>query len=300
MFHLIAALAAILPLATAHPAPAQYTCKAGTKIPLNFTFGASVPVIADASAFVQYAGYYWQLPKAASSGRAVSFLGNYNGSKAWDSQISTTTNSTSIQGGPSYANASSMADSTSLISLTYSSGNASSATGAAYGSGSTTSSSSSGASNSTAIAVANAEGVVAIATSANTVSAADQQSLENARQAAAASSCAAENEGANSSAELDSMVQYTTATGVHFTSVAFAACQAGFMGPTTDASSASSGSQASISSVSSTVTCNGIVSTQQTQSTQFKLSVQGIYTCGGAGFQGAIIGQRVAKSLSYC
>jgi hypothetical protein len=162
-----------------------------------------------------------------------------------------------------------------------------------------TSTSSSGAANSTAIAVANAQGVVAIATSANTVSASDSQSIENARQAAAASSCAAENDGASSSAELDTTVTYTTADGATFTSVAYAACQAGFDSPSA-ATSSSSGSQASFANVGSTVTCDGIVSTQRTDSTLFRLSVQGIYTCGGAGFHGAIVGQRVAKSVSAC
>lgn len=144
-------------------------------------------------------------------------------------------------------------------------------------------------------------GVVAIATSANTTEAGDNQSLDNFGAAAASSSCVADGEGATASAELDTTVQWSTTKGTTVTSVAYAACEAGVVAPSmvAETGSSSAGSQASLADVTASVTCDGVVSTDQKEGTTFQVSVVGVWICN-VGFQGAIIGQRIAEAEASC
>lgn len=174
----------------------------------------------------------------------------------------------------------------------------SSAAGAAQDTTSDSSTASTGNANSTAIA--NAAGQVTIVTNATVADASDAQSVQNERQAAAATSCAADNDGASASAEEISAVTFTTANGTRFQSNAYAACSAGIMAPATAGSgSSSSGSQASISQVSASVTCDGTTTTVVDDETSYAITVKGSY-CQISGFSGAIAGQRVARAEAEC
>lgn len=174
----------------------------------------------------------------------------------------------------------------------------SSAAGAAQNTTSDSSTSSTGNANSTAIA--NAAGQVTIVTNATVADASDAQSLQNERQAAAATSCAADNNGASASAEEISTVTFTTANGTRIESNAYAACSAGVLAPSTaDSGSSSSGSQASISQVSASVTCDGTTTTVVDGETSYAITVKGSY-CQVSGFSGAIAGQRVAQAEAEC
>jgi hypothetical protein len=146
---------------------------------------------------------------------------------------------------------------------------------------------------------------VVIMTSANTVSALDSQSIMNAQDAEAASSCAADS-GPSASAQAEEINTLLIPIGQSpdgtktywLKSSAYAACAAGVDAPSQSGSS-SSGSQASLTGVKSTVTCDGVTSTQQQSSTTFKVQVKGTYTLL-KGFNGAVGGQRVASSSSQC
>ena len=196
-------------------------------------------------------------------------------------------------------NATALANTTTIVAITFSSGNASSAAAAAQQNSTTTSTSSSGTADSQASAVANANGVVTITTSASDTNAANTQSLANERQAAAATSCVAQNSGATAEAREITSVQFTTANGTTVYSVAYAACAAGLAAPAEVNATSSSGSMASVSGVSANVICDGVASTHQTQSTTFSLRVLGKWG-PLTGFAGAIVGQRVAQVQESC
>ena len=291
-------------------------------VPIDFSFGVRVPTtLASQSSnplSILVNGYQLSIPATAKSGTTVSWLANYAGGKAYNTQvtsidpsaprnITTSSQSTSQEGGNSVTNATALADGREarVVTTSFSSGNAASAAAAALDGTSTTSTSSSGNSNSTAVATANSLGDVVIFTSANTVAALDSQSIMNAKGAEAASSCAADS-GPAASAEAQEVNSLYIPIGQSpdgketywIKSSAFAACSAGVDAPSQGGSS-SSGSQASLTGVRSTVTCNGVTSTQQQASTTFKVTVKGKYTLL-RGFDGAIGGQRVASSSSQC
>jgi hypothetical protein len=183
-------------------------------------------------------------------------------------------------------------DNTNVTDIPYS------AAGAAQDTTSDDSTSSSGNANSTAIA--NAAGDVSIVTNATVAAMSNAQSVQNERQAAAATSCAADNDGASASADGITTVSFTSANGTHVNSVAYAACSAGVTAPSTpDSGSSSSGSQASISGVSATVICDGSSTTVVDDNSSYAITVKGVY-CQTSGFSGAIVGQRVAHAEAEC
>ncbi|KAH0286230.1 hypothetical protein M436DRAFT_52738 [Aureobasidium namibiae CBS 147.97] len=271
---------------------------AGKCYPLDTTFQLNVPHSLNGLPPINYAGYIWRLPKATIQGNLVSFFGNFHNNQTTSSQVTTVTNSTSASDGSSMSSASSAANGTTVVSTTFSSGNASSAAGAAQGLTSNDSSSSSGNANSTAISTA--AGDVSIVTNATVASASNAQSVQNERQAAAATSCAAENEHASASANEITTVTFTSANGTRIGSVAYAACSAGVVAPSTaDGVSSSSGSQASVGGVSATVTCDGSTTTVSDGNSSYAITVRGVY-CQTSGFSGAIVGQRVAHAEAEC
>jgi len=321
---LLAATAAAAPTILLEPSTQLIEERAtSSPIPINIAFGVTIPTASSTSSppYIVINGYQFVFPAVTTSGTLVSFLGNFAGSHGYNTQLTsinpsapqnvtsstTTTSSTSQSGGPSQSNATALAESARIVATSFSSGNASSAAAAGSGTGNTgTSTSSSGASNSTAVATSNAVGGVNITTAANTFSASDAQSVQNARAADAATSCAADS-GTGAEAEADAITTVLIPVGqtpdgrqISVVSSAWAACAAGINAPTTmSTGSSSSGSQASLTGVSSTVTCNGITSTRQTTQTVFRVQVVGTYT-KGSGFTGAIAGQRVAESMVSC
>ncbi|KAG9549417.1 hypothetical protein KCU71_g15490, partial [Aureobasidium melanogenum] len=295
-FTLTAVVLASLSPVLAVPATSKAT--ANKCVPLDTTFQLNVPHGSTALPQINYAGYNWNIPKAAVEGTLVSFFGNFYKNETTSSQITTVTNSTSDPNGKSMSSATGSANGTTVVSTTFASGNASSAAGAAQNTTSDSSTSSTGNANSTAIA--NAAGQVTIVTNATVADASDAQSLQNERQAAAATSCAADNNGASASAEEISAVTFTTANGTRIESNAYAACSAGVLAPSTaDSGSSSSGSQASISQVSASVTCDGTTTTVVDGETSYAITVKGSY-CQVSGFSGAIAGQRVAHAEAEC
>lgn len=248
--------------------------------PLDFAVQVTVPYLGNLSAnpFVTVGGHQFRLPRAATQGALVSFYGNFQ-DNGTNTGINTTTNSTEQPNGPSFSNSTSSVNETSITTITFSSGNSSSAAAGAQGSTQDSSTSSTGAANSTAVATADASGNVMINTNATVAAASDAQSLQNEMQAAAATSCAANNDGAQSSATLITTVTFTTKNGAHVTSQASAACSAGDVIPTDgqDDGSSSSGSQASVSGVTASVMCNGVTTTNTESSTTYILKVGSIF-----------------------
>ncbi|KAG9584899.1 hypothetical protein KCU77_g12059, partial [Aureobasidium melanogenum] len=295
-FALTAVALAALPQVLAVPATSKATAE--KCIPLDTTFQLNVPHGSTALPQVNYAGYNWNIPKAAVEGTLVSFFGNFHKNDTTSSQITTVTNSTQVLRGESMSSATGFANGTTIVTTTFASGNASSAAGAAQDTTSDSSTASTGDANSTAIA--NAAGQVTIVTNATVADASDAQSLQNERQAAAATSCAADNTGASASAEEISTVTFTTANGTRVESNAYAACSAGVLAPSAvNSGSSSSGSQASISQVSASVTCDGTTTTVVDGETSYAITVKGSY-CQVSGFSGAIAGQRVAQAEADC
>lgn len=288
-------------------------------IPIDLSFEVQVATSTSSIApAVLVNGYQFGIPQTAKSGTLVSWLANYAGGKAYNTQvtsidpsaprnITTTSQSTEKDGGNSFTNATALADGRSARAVTtsFSSGNAASAAASALDGTGSTSTSSSGTSNSTAVATANALGDVVVMTSANTVAALNSQSIMNARGAEAATSCAADS-GPAASAQAEEVNEVLIPIGrspdgsetYWFKSSAYAACAAGVDAPSQGGSS-SSGSQATLTGVKSTVTCNGVTSNQQKTSTTFRVIVKGKYTLL-KGFSGAVGGQRVASSASQC
>lgn len=289
-------------------------------IPIDLTFEVRVPTSSASGTPYVTAPGLWRvnIPQSSKSGTLISWLGNYANGKAYNTQVTsldptaprniTTTSTTSSQeGGNSFTNATALADGQNarVVTTSFSSGDAASAAAAALDGTGSTSTSSSGASNSTAVATANALGDIVVFTSANTANALDSQSILFAQRAEAATSCAADSgPAASSQAErIDTLVipigtsQDGTKT-YWLTSSAYAACSAGTDAPSQGGSS-SSGSQASLLGSRSTATCNGVTSTQQQSSTTFRVTVKGTYTVS-RGFNGAVGGQRVASSSAQC
>lgn len=172
-----------------------------------------------------------------------------------------------------------------------------SAAGAAQNSTSDTSTASTGAANSTTIATS--AGAVSIVTNATVAAASNAQSIQNERQAAALTSCAADNAGASASAEEISTVTLSTANGTSVQSVAYAVCSAGVVAPSAGGSASASGSKASVGVVEASVTCDGLTSTVVDGETSYRVMVKGSY-CLIEGFSGAVAGQRVASSVAEC
>ncbi|KAK5676299.1 hypothetical protein LTS10_011111 [Elasticomyces elasticus] len=289
--------------------PTQKKCQ---PVPIDYSFEVTVPVIPEhfEAPAVNYGGYHFKLPKQAFSGLLVSFFGNFDANETMSSQtqtIAAQSTSTSITGGVSMSNATATANETTIVAVTFSSGDASSTPNSAAASAQTnvsvTSTSSSGSANSQASAIASADGTVAITTSANLSDSAvaNAQSVQNEQQAAAATSCVAQNSGASASAEEITSVQFTTANGTTVTSVAFAACEAGLLAPAemSAATSSSSGSVASVNGVSATVVCDGVESTNRRVSTTFRVRVLGVWS-PLMGFTGAMFGQRVQDAEASC
>lgn len=105
------------------------SCKKGESYNVNLSFPVNVPTGADTidvAPTIDYDGYRFTLPYNASSGLLVSFLGNFDMNQTMTSQIVTISNSTSIEGKTSYSNASATANTTTIVAMTYSSGNSSS------------------------------------------------------------------------------------------------------------------------------------------------------------------------------
>ncbi|THZ20194.1 hypothetical protein D6C89_07335 [Aureobasidium pullulans] len=278
--------------------PATKKATAEKCYPLDTTFQLNVPHGSTELPLINYGGYKWKIPKAAVRGTLVSFFGNFQNNQTTSSQITTVSNSTTVEGGDSTSSATGFANGTTIITTTFSSGNASSAAVGAQDTSSSTSTSSSGNGNSTAIA--NAVGQVTILTNATVAEASNAQSVQNERQAAAATSCAADNDGASASADEITTVTFTTANGTKIDSVAYAACSAGVVAPSTAGSgSSSSGSQASVSQVSASVTCDGTTTTVVDDETSYAITVKGSF-CQQSGFSGAIVGQRVAHAEAEC
>ncbi|KAG9965792.1 hypothetical protein KCU61_g1474, partial [Aureobasidium melanogenum] len=293
---LTAVALASLPQVLAVPATSKATAE--KCVPLDTTFQLNVPHGSTALPQVNYAGYNWNIPKAAVEGTLVSFFGNFHNNETTSSQITTVTNSTQVPDGNSMSSATGSANGTMIVTTTFASGNASSAAGAAQDTTSDSSTASTGNANSTAIA--NAAGQVTIVTNATVADASNAQSVQNERQAAAATSCAADNNGASASAEEISTVTFTTANGTRIESNAYAACSAGVLAPSTaNSGSSSSGSQASISQVSASVTCDDTTTTVVDGETSYAITVKGSY-CQVSGFSGAIAGQRVAQAEAEC
>jgi hypothetical protein len=289
--------------------------------PIDFSFGVRVTTSTSSSynpLALLVNGYQLAVPQTAKSGTLVSWLANYQNGRAYTTQftsinpsapknITTESESNSQDGGNSFTNATALASGQQarVVTTTFSSGDAASAAAGALNGTTSTSTSSSGNSNSTAVATANALGDVVVMTSANTADALNSQSIQNAQQAEAASSCAA-NAGPSASAEAEQINSLLIPIGTSpsgnetywLKSSAYAACAAGVDAPSTGGSS-SSGSQASLTGVRSTVTCNGVTSNQQQSSTTFKVTIKGTYTLL-RGFNGAVGGQRVASSTSQC
>ncbi|KAG9942231.1 hypothetical protein KCU85_g9296, partial [Aureobasidium melanogenum] len=278
--------------------PATSKATADKCVPLDKTFQLNVPHGSTPLSQINYAGYNWNIPKAAVEGTLVSFFGNFNKNDTTSSQITTVTNSNQVPDGESMSSATGSANGTTIVTTTFASGNASSAAGAAQDTTSDSSTASTGNANSTAIA--NAAGQVTIVTNATVADASNEQSVQNERKAAAATSCAADNDGASASAEEISTVTFTTANGTRIESNAYAACSAGVLAPSAAGSgSSSSGSQASVSQVSASVTCNGTTTTVVDDETHYAITVKGTY-CQTSGFSGAIAGQRIAYAEAEC
>ena len=93
--------------------------------PLDTKFQLNVPHSSNTLPPINYAGYTWKLPNTAAQGNLVSFFGNFHDNQTTSSQITTVTNSTSVSGGSSMSSASGSANGTTVVSTTFSSGNAS-------------------------------------------------------------------------------------------------------------------------------------------------------------------------------
>lgn len=109
--------------------PHHASCRTGKVYPIDFSFAVSVSTIvevADLTPTVHYGGYRFALPSHAVSGLLVSFLGNFDANQTTASQITTVTDSMSLVGGVSFTNASASANETTIVAMTFSSGNASS------------------------------------------------------------------------------------------------------------------------------------------------------------------------------
>ncbi|KAI5271839.1 hypothetical protein E4T47_04903 [Aureobasidium subglaciale] len=278
--------------------PATKQAAAEKCVPLDSTFQLNVPHGSTEIPLVNYGGFKWKIPKAAAEGSLVSFFGNFRNNQTTSSQVTTVSNSTSEDGGPSTSSGSAFANGTQIITTTFSSGNASSAAAGAQDTTTSSSTSSSGDSNSTAIA--NAAGVVSIVTNATVAEASNAQSLQNERQAAAATSCAADNDGASASADQINTVTFSSADGLQYENTAYAACSAGVVAPSSGSTgSSSSGSQASVSGVTAQVTCDGTTTTVVDDNTSYAITVKGSY-CQKSGFSGALVGQRVAHAEAEC
>jgi hypothetical protein len=307
-------------LATSAAALPTILTERTVSIPVDFSFGVRVPtsLTSTSSPGLLVNGYQFALPRATKSGSLISWLGNYENGKPYNTQfnflnpsaprnITTNSTSNSQEGGNSFTNATALADGQNarVITTTFSSGNAAAAAAGALDGTTSTSTSSSGKSNSTAVATANSLGEVIILTSANTAEALNSQSIINAKGAEAATSCAADS-GPAAAAQAEQINgvlipigQSPDGTKMYWIySSAYAACTAGVDAPNQGGSS-SSGSQSTLTGVSSTATCNGVTSTQQDTSTTFKVTVKGTYTLL-KGFSGAVGGQRVAQSASEC
>jgi hypothetical protein len=105
--------------------PATKKAVAQKCYPLDTTFQLNVPHGSTDLPPINYAGYEWKFPKAAAQGNLVSFFGNFHNNQTTSSQITTVTNSTSVSGGSSMSSATGSANGTTVVSTTFSSGNAS-------------------------------------------------------------------------------------------------------------------------------------------------------------------------------
>jgi hypothetical protein len=121
VMRLAVAAAALGPIVATQP----LEVRAARCVPLDLRFQYNLPQqtsSASRSSNINYGGYNWQLP---AQGNLVSFYGNYRNGSTTSSQITTVTNSTPIQGGDSTSVGAAMANGTTIVSTTFSSGNAS-------------------------------------------------------------------------------------------------------------------------------------------------------------------------------
>lgn len=105
--------------------PATSKATAEKCFPLGTTFQLNIPHGSTALPVVNYAGYNWNIPKAAVEGTLVSFFGNFHKNKTTSSQITTVTNSTQVPDGESMSSATGSANGTTIVTTTFASGNAS-------------------------------------------------------------------------------------------------------------------------------------------------------------------------------
>lgn len=105
--------------------PATQKAVAQKCYPLDTKFQLNVPHSSNGLPPINYAGYTWKLPNTAAQGNLVSFFGNFHNNQTTSSQITTVTNSTSVSSGSSMSSASGSANGTTVVSTTFSSGNAS-------------------------------------------------------------------------------------------------------------------------------------------------------------------------------
>ena len=116
---------ALTSLTQVQAVPATKKAAAEKCYPLSTTFQLNVPHGSTQLPLINYAGYKWNFPKAITQGNLVSFFGNFHNNQTTSSQITTVTNSTSVEGGSSMSSASGSANGTTVVSNTFSSGNAS-------------------------------------------------------------------------------------------------------------------------------------------------------------------------------
>jgi hypothetical protein len=105
--------------------PATKKATAEKCYPLDTTFQLNVPHGSTELPLINYGGYMWKIPKAAVRGTLVSFFGNFQNNQTTSSQITTVSNSTTVEGGDSTSSATGFANGTTIITTTFSSGNAS-------------------------------------------------------------------------------------------------------------------------------------------------------------------------------
>jgi len=119
-------------------AESSYLEERANSYPIDFTFGLKIPTgsASQTAPTVAFGGYQFHVPQKVLSGNLVSFFGNVAQGVTRQSQltwinpsapqnVSTTSTSTSVQGGPSTSNGTVSADESRIITTTFSSGNAS-------------------------------------------------------------------------------------------------------------------------------------------------------------------------------
>ncbi|CAK1367038.1 unnamed protein product [Cercospora beticola] len=228
-----------------------------------------------------------------------------NGFPTSGGEPQTNTDSTTLQGGPSYTNNTMSAAANLVEVISFSDGNAATAGGAIQRRKTSSSTASSGRSNSTATV---SDSPVSIDVSSTVAGASDQRSVRgNPQDALTAGKCAAGATGASATSSITTTLTIpvnVTTPAQSVNNVARSFCEAGVSARragTPFGSGTSIGStQAALTNggVAAVVSCNGRQS-RGTPNVVFNVQVQGSYT-SAQGFRGTFVGSRTASVSASC